>query len=130
MNDIFLDPSGEEEFKRQQAERERMWAQIEKPEAPRACPFCGGAARISAKEHLFGGYNVAGTRARREYIIRVICNKCHARGGTVVTGWVTSLYGNYKRKAAFVPREDAEALAAAERKAVLLWNGRTEVATQ
>lgn len=88
------------------------------------CPFCNGNAKLSAKDHLFGGYNGAGD-SRREYIIRIICNKCKARGPVVATGWVKATYASYKRSELHVSQDDRNAFSSAEDKATNLWNHRT-----
>lgn len=51
------------------------------------CPFCGGKARVTAREYMFGGYNGLGER-RWKYQVRVMCNRCHAYGPSFNTGWV------------------------------------------
>lgn len=123
---IFIDPADEARFRKEQTERAKMWARIELPEALKPCPFCGGTAKLSAKDYIFGGYSSGGGNSRRGYTIRAICNKCHARGGIAKTGWVTSMYHNFKAKATHVPEADVIAIADAERKAAQLWNTRTQ----
>lgn len=88
------------------------------------CPFCGGQGRLSAKDHLFGGYNGIG-ESRREYLVKVICNKCHARGMPIATGWVKSTY--QQRHSKYISKEDKQAFDVAESKAVAAWNTRAAV---
>lgn len=85
------------------------------------CPFCGGKAKLSAKDHLFGGYNGIG-QSRREYLIRAICNKCKARGKPIATGWVNCMYSH--RNSAFTSEQDKDTIKIAEAKAVEAWNRR------
>lgn len=91
------------------------------------CPFCGGEGKLSAKDHLFGGYNGMG-QSRREYLIRVICNKCKSRGKPISTGWVNTTYLNNKlntRKLWFNETyEDTVAIEKAIEKAIEAWNRR------
>ena len=85
------------------------------------CPFCGGKAKLSAKDHLFGGYNGLG-QSRREYLIRAICNKCKSRGKPIPTGWVNCIYAlRYKP---YTRTEDMVAIKIAEEKAIEAWNRR------
>lgn len=85
------------------------------------CPFCGGKARLSAKEHKFGGYNGSGV-SRKQYLIRAICNKCKARGAPVNTGWVCSSY--CEKNSVFTGDGDKDAFRNAERWAAYEWNRR------
>lgn len=48
------------------------------------CPFCGGKARISFKDHRFYGQNYIGDK-KLSYRVQVICNKCRSRGRPVFT---------------------------------------------
>jgi hypothetical protein len=88
------------------------------------CPFCGGRGRVSAKDHLFGGYNGLG-QGRREYLIRVICNKCKARGAPIATGWVRACNINSAHHRYANP-DDKRAIETAEAKAIDAWNRRAE----
>lgn len=87
------------------------------------CPFCGGNGRLSAKDHLFGGYNGIG-QSRREYLIRVICNRCKARGKPIATGWVNSTNINSRGINFYASHEDKAAIEAAREKAIEAWNRR------
>ena len=89
------------------------------------CPFCGGTAKLSAKDHLWIGFKGDG-RGVREYLIRAICNKCKARGPVIATGPVNTMYYCYKRKEHHVTKEDVDALSSAESKAIAAWNRRAE----
>lgn len=89
----------------------------------KACPFCGGKGRLSAKDHLFGGYNGRG-QSRREYLIRVICNKCKARGKPIATGWVNTCHINSRGVNFYASHEDKIAIEKAQQKAIEAWNGR------
>jgi Lar family restriction alleviation protein len=95
------------------------------PNELKPCPFCGGEAKLSAKDHLFGGYNGVG-QSRREYLIKAICNKCKARGPVFATGWVNTTYDCYKQKESSVSEQDKALLSAAEAKAISTWNRRTK----
>lgn len=88
------------------------------------CPFCGGAGRLSAKDHLFGGWNGFGV-CRREYLVKVICNRCKARGGIACTGWVNGTYQQHKQSV-YKKIDDKTAFEIADRKAVDAWNRRAE----
>lgn len=92
-----------------------------KDERIKPCPFCEGRAKISAKNNRFGGWNGKG-ECRREYLIKVICNKCKARGAPISTGWVKTLFR--RRDTFFASQEDKEAFAIAEEKAIEAWNKR------
>lgn len=93
------------------------------------CPFCGGNGKLSAKDHLFGGYNGIGS-SRREYHIRVICNKCKSRGKPIPTGWVNITGLNRKLNSKGVwfykSHEEKEAIENAIEKAIEAWNRRAE----
>lgn len=48
------------------------------------CPFCGGKAKVSFKDHTFIGYNGFGDR-KIKYRVQVICNRCKSRGKPIMT---------------------------------------------
>lgn len=93
------------------------------------CPFCGGEGKLSAKDHLFGGYNGMG-QSRREYLIRVICNKCKSRGKPIATGWVNTTNLNYKLNSKGIcfygTHEDKANVEKAIEKAIEAWNRRVD----
>ena len=74
------------------------------------CPFCGGTAKLSVRERSFDGYYGDGTK-KMTHFIQVICNKCHARGGTLAIKLDKSRHYEVPSK------ED-------EDKAIDLWNRR------
>lgn len=78
---------------------------------PKPCPFCGGRAKVSAREHIFGGFNGMGA-SRRKYKVRVICNRCMARGPSNLSEWARD-------------KKD-DVLRVAERQAIDGWNGRVK----
>ena len=51
------------------------------------CPFCGGEAKVSYKNHRFYGWNGLGQR-KIKYRVQVICNKCRSRGKPIITAWL------------------------------------------
>lgn len=87
------------------------------------CPFCGGKAKLSAKDHLFGGYNSMGY-GRREYLIRAICNRCKARGKPIATGWVTTCNINSRGINFYRNHADKDAIENAQERAIEAWNRR------
>lgn len=85
-----------------------------------SCPFCGGKSRVTAREYKFGGYNGLG-ESRRKYLVRVMCNRCHAYGPSINTGWVKTTWANWK-KGQNVAWGDVAPLEWAEKTAIEKWN--------
>ncbi len=48
------------------------------------CPFCGGNAKINARQSGFHGENCYGNK-KLSWTIYVKCNKCHSRGKPIKT---------------------------------------------
>lgn len=97
----------------------------------KACPFCGGKARVSFKDVEFGGKNYLGDR-KVKYRFQVICNKCYSRGKPVKTDWLINCNPWHSRYASgrnygeseFVDKMTEMVKPWAE-KAIEEWNRRT-----
>ena len=48
------------------------------------CPFCGGKAKITARQSGFHGVNFFGNK-KISWTIYIKCNKCHSRGKPIKT---------------------------------------------
>lgn len=48
------------------------------------CPFCGGKAKINARQSGFHGQNFEGNK-KISWTIYIKCNKCHSRGKPIKT---------------------------------------------
>ena len=48
------------------------------------CPFCGGKAKINARQSGFYGENCFGNK-KLVWTVYVKCNKCHSRGRPIKT---------------------------------------------
>ena len=51
------------------------------------CPFCGGKAKVSFRNHAYKGQNYFGDKELK-YRVQVICNRCKSRGKPVFTNWL------------------------------------------
>lgn len=93
------------------------------------CPFCGGNAKVSFKNHSFKGQNDFGDK-KLKYRVQVICNRCKSRGMPIITNWLVnpnpwmSEWGN--QGAAITPRMMAqtEMFSPYVDKAIEAWNRR------
>lgn len=48
------------------------------------CPYCGGKAKLNARQSKFHGRNGFGT-PKLSWTIYAVCNKCHSRGKPITT---------------------------------------------
>lgn len=93
------------------------------------CPFCGGKAKVSFKNHSFKGRNDFGDK-KLKYRVQVICNRCRSRGKPIITDWLInpnpwmSEWGNQGK--ATTPRMIAqtEAFKPYVEQAIEAWNRR------
>lgn len=97
-----------------------MESELDMGNAINSCPFCGGRAKVTAREYKFGGWNGWG-ESRRKYQVRVMCNRCHAYGPCINTGWVKTTWKNWKLGYR-VALEDVAPFEWAEKTAVEKWN--------
>lgn len=58
------------------------------------CPFCGGKAKINARQSGFHGRNFEGNK-KISWTIYIKCNKCHSRGKPIKTDPI-KLWGDKK----------------------------------
>ena len=93
------------------------------------CPFCGGAGKVSFKDHRFGGQNWRGDK-KLSYRVQVICNKCKSRGRPVITDMhinpnpYISKWGNNYHASATKCQEQTNLFEPYVEKAIEAWNRR------
>ena len=93
------------------------------------CPFCGGKAKVSFKNHAFKGQNNFGDK-KLKYRVQVICNRCKSRGKPVFTDWLInpnpwmSAWGNQGEAATPRMIAQTEAFKPYVEKATKAWNKR------
>ena len=93
------------------------------------CPFCGGKAKVSFRNHAYKGQNYLGDK-KLKYRVQVICSRCKSRGRPVFTNWLInpnpwmSAWGNQGE--ATTPRmiKQTEEFKPYVVKAVEVWNKR------
>lgn len=91
------------------------------------CPFCGGEAKIIAKQKNFLGWKCSGLKVI-EWHIYIKCNKCHSRGKPIRTkpmeeNWYRTKFSDFPIG---IMEEHTLAFEPYVLKAIETWNRRVE----
>ena len=64
------------------------------------CPFCGGNGKVMSREKHFRGWCDNGVKVK-SYYAYILCNRCHARGEPIATGYSSeepaNIDGKYRK---------------------------------